>query len=315
MKKNDVVVIGELNVDLILNKMDTFPTVGKEILSRKMNLTLGSSSAIFASNLSTLGSRVAFIGKLGKDVFGDFILGNLNAKEIDTAGIIQHESYNTGATVVLNFNEDRAMVTHPGAMEDLSFNDINWDIVAQSRHLHISSYFTQASLKKDIGAIFKRAKQLGLSTSFDPQWDPSEKWEMDVHTILPHVDLFFPNETELLNITQSNAADQALNKLRHLCNTVIIKQGNKGSTAASQGKLLLQPAFLNQDVIDAIGAGDSFNAGFIYQYINHKPLETCQQFGNLIGAFSTTAPGGTGAFSNRQHVFTTIKERYGYEEN
>lgn len=315
MKKNDVVVIGELNVDLILNKVDAFPVVGKEILARQMNLTLGSSSAIFASNLSVLGSRVAFIGKLGNDVFGNVILENLQAKAIDTSGILQHESFNTGATVVLNFGEERAMITHPGAMEDLSLQDINWEIVAQSRHLHISSYFTQAALKKDIGEIFKRAKHLGLTTSFDPQWDPAEKWEIDIDTILPNVDLFFPNEAELLSITRSHAAGQALSKLQHICNTVIIKQGNKGSTAMSAGKLLPQPAFLNKEVIDAIGAGDSFNAGFIYQYIQQKPLETCQQFGNLIAAFSTTAPGGTGAFSNRQDVFTTIKERYGYEEN
>jgi sugar/nucleoside kinase (ribokinase family) len=77
MKDFDVSVIGELNIDFILNQIDSFPAIGKEILSRQMNVTLGSSSAIFASNLSCLDTRVAFIGKIGQDAFGDLVLMQL----------------------------------------------------------------------------------------------------------------------------------------------------------------------------------------------------------------------------------------------
>jgi len=73
-KKFDVIVVGELNVDLILNSIDSFPEMGKEKIAKNMNLTLGSSSAIFASNLSSLGAQVGFIGKIGNDAFGFFIL-------------------------------------------------------------------------------------------------------------------------------------------------------------------------------------------------------------------------------------------------
>ena len=72
MKKQfDVLVIGELNVDIILHNIDNFPEVGKEVLAQQMTLTLGSSSAIFASNISSLGASVAFLGKIGNDEFGD----------------------------------------------------------------------------------------------------------------------------------------------------------------------------------------------------------------------------------------------------
>lgn len=315
IKKYDVVVIGELNVDLILNKTAAFPELGKEILARQMNLVLGSSSAIFASNISCLGAKVAFIGKTGVDLFGDFVMSCLQSKTVDASGIIQDSSCSTGATVVVNFNEDRAMITHPGAMETFSADEVNWDIVRQSRHLHISSYFMQASLRNDIGGIFRKAKQLGLTTSFDPQWDPEEQWKIDIEGMLPDIDLFFPNEAEILKITKSSTVEDALKKIAPAGNTIVIKQGNRGSTLIQKSSAHSLPAFLNEEVVDAIGAGDSFNAGFVYHFLQNKPMESCQRFGNMIAAISTTAAGGTDAFSGRQEVFTVLKEKYGYEEN
>ncbi len=315
IKKYDVVVIGELNVDLILNKTDVFPELGKEILARQMNLVLGSSSAIFASNISCLGVRVAFIGKTGVDLFGDFVISSLQSKAVDTGGIVQSRSCSTGATVVINVNEDRAMITHPGAMETFSGNEVNWDIIRQSRHLHISSYFIQTSLQKNIGDIFRKAKQMGLTTSFDPQWDPAEKWEIDLDRMLPDIDLFFPNESEILKITQTSTIKDALQKIKPAGTAIVIKQGNQGSTIIQNSKAHSLPALLNEEVVDAIGAGDSFNAGFVYRFLQNQPLEYCHRFGNMIAAMSTTAAGGTGAFSGRQEVFTVLKEKYGYEEN
>ncbi len=315
IKKYDVVVIGELNVDLILNKTDVFPEIGKEILARQMNLVLGSSSAIFASNLSCLGAKVAFIGKTGADLFGDFVISSLHSKTVDTTGIVRDRSCSTGATVVVNFNEDRAMITHPGAMETFSGNEVNWEIIRQSRHLHISSYFIQTSLQKNIGDIFRKAKQLGLTTSFDPQWDPAEKWGIDLDRMLPDIDLFFPNESEILKITQTSTIEDALQKIKPAGRIIVIKQGNQGSTIIQNSKLHSLPAFLNEKVVDAIGAGDSFNAGFVYRFLQNQPLEYCHRFGNMIAALSTTAAGGTGAFYGRQQVFTVLKEKYGYEES
>jgi len=123
-KKFDILVVGELNVDLILNDIAGFPAMGKEILADEMALTLGSSSAIFASNISTLGASVAFLGKVGQDQFGDLVLDSLKRKNVNTQYIKRSTTAQTGATIVLNYSEDRAMVTHPGAMNELNMNDI-----------------------------------------------------------------------------------------------------------------------------------------------------------------------------------------------
>ena len=164
-KKFDIIVVGELNIDLILNQIEGFPEVGKEILADKMTLTLGSSSAICASNLSSLGLKVAFIGKLGNDIFGQFIIDELKSKGVDTSLIIIDDTLKTGATVALSYDEDRAMVTHQGAMSHLGINDIDEQQLKQAQHLHFSSYFFQPGFKGALDSLFKKAKNAGLTTS------------------------------------------------------------------------------------------------------------------------------------------------------
>lgn len=315
MKKFDALVVGELNVDLILNSIEAFPKIGTETLAHEMTLTLGSSSAIFASNLSSLGMRVGFIGKLGKDVFGKLVLDSLTASGVDTSMIIQDDAVNTGATIVMSFGEDRAMVTHMGAMESLSLEDIRPEMLRQARHLHFSSVFLQPGIKNDLEKLFKMAKQEGLTTSFDPQWDPSEQWDLNLTSVFSHLDVFLPNESELMKLTGHENLDMAISALKGSKTTVVIKMGNKGSISLHEDKLLHIPPFLNKEVVDAIGAGDSFNAGFVAQFLRQASLDRCQEFGNLIGAISTTAPGGTGAFKDPDNIMSIAKEKFGYDAN
>lgn len=313
-KKYDVIVIGELNVDLILNQIDSFPEVGKEILASSMDLVLGSSSAIFASNLSSLGAKVAFVGKIGNDIFGDLVINSLNDKGVSTDFIIRDENLKTGATVVLNYDQDRANVTHPGAMEHLSINEITTDILKKARHVHISSIFLQPELKKEIYTIFEMAKDVGLTTSLDVQWDPEEKWDLDLHKLLPLVDVFLPNEKELLNLTKADKLQNAINKISDFANTIAIKKGSEGSICWNDGNQNDVPAYLNSKVVDAIGAGDSFNAGFIFKYINGANMDVCQKFGNLTGAISTTCSGGTSAFENYERIMEVARKTFNYTD-
>jgi sugar/nucleoside kinase (ribokinase family) len=310
----DVIVVGELNVDLIFNQVESFPEVGKEKLAEEMTLTLGSSSAIFASNLSALGMKVSFIGKIGNDVFGRLCKEELEAKRVDTSMLMINNELKTGATVILNFGEDRANITHPGAMSYLALNDITAEMLSRAKHLHFSSYFLQPGFKTDLAALFKMARDAGMTTSLDVQWDPLEKWEFDYEKILPFVDVFLPNEQELLKLTGKPSIDTAIDLIKDVANVVIIKLGNRGSVSFHRGEKLIKPAFLNGEVVDAIGAGDSFNAGFIFKFIKDLPLRTCQEFGNLIGAISTTAAGGTSAFTDIKTTMKIAKEKFGYEE-
>ena len=304
MKVFDVIVVGELNIDIIMNGINRFPEIGKEILAESLDVTLGSSSAIFASNLSSLGSRVAFLGKIGKDEFALTVLNSLQSKGVDTSNIIQSDTLKTGATLVLNFDQDRAMVTYPGAMEDLRIKDISFENIATARHLHFSSIFLQPGIRNDVPVIFKKAKSFGLTTSIDPQWDPAEKWEVDLPELLPYVDVFLPNMSEFLALTRTKTIEAGISEIMQFAPklTVVVKDGANGAYGWNGSELIHQPALLNDEVVDCIGAGDSFNAGFIHKFTQGASLKQCLEYGTITGAVSTTRAGGTGAFVNMKLV-------------
>jgi len=309
-KKFEVLVVGELNVDIILNGMDSMPSMGTEILADEMTVTLGSSSAILASNISTLGVKTAFLGKVGQDDFGKLVLDTLAGKKVDTGFIFRSADKKTGATIVLNYDNDRAMVTYPGAMEDLTVEDIMMAHLETAGHLHVSSVFLQPGIKKNIVSLFEKAKKAGMTTSLDVQWDPEEKWDIDFAGLLPLVDVFLPNETELLAITGETTIDRAIKQIAPFANTIALKMGAKGSLGVHGKERWEQPPFLNEQVVDAIGAGDSFNAGFISAFIRGGSLQECLRKGNICGAVNTTTAGGTGAFVSLKSVRETAKNKF-----
>ena len=312
-KDFDVIVVGELNVDLILNELDSFPEVGKEIIARQMTLTLGSSAAIFASNISRLGARVAFIGKIGNDKFGDVVLESLERNRVDVSMVKRDELSGTGATIVLNVEEDRANATYPGAMDLLTVDDVATEDLGRARHLHFSSFFLQPGMRQGVGKLFRMAREGGLTTSFDMQWDPDEKWELDVEGILPHVNVFLPNESELKYLCGKEDLTEAIEWIGSYTDVLAIKRGNRGSMVCFGDEVLDRPAYLNKNVVDAIGAGDSYNAGFIFKYIMGSPIAECQSFGNLTGALSTTAAGGTTAFQDEAELRKKAMDLFGYD--
>lgn len=309
-KINDVLVVGELNIDLILNKLDRFPEIGKEVLAQEMKQTLGSSSAIFANNLSILGAKVSFLGKVGLDSYAAQVSSTLKMAGGDVSYILKSATKLTGITVAFNFDNDRAMVTYPGAMSDLKLADIPDEAFNSASHMHMSSVFLQEGIKPDVVELFKRAKSHRMTTSLDPQWDPKEKWDLNLSALLPYVDVFLPNEKEIKKLTATVTVEDAIAQIKSYCNVVVVKNGTKGAYLWDKTSLTSKSAYLNDSVVDAIGAGDSFNAGFISKFIKRSSLSECLDFGNLMGAVNTTAAGGTGAFKSLDAVKTCLQNRF-----
>ena len=313
MRQFDIIALGELNVDLILNQIEGEPEIGKEKFAKQMTLTLGSSTAIFAANAAALGAKVAFCGMIGNDSFGDLVEQSLQEKGVDTRYLIRQDKYATGATICMSYDEDRANLTYQGAMDFMSLEDINPEIFKTTKHIHISSIYMQSGVKRDLVKILELCKENGVTTSLDSQWDPAEKWDLDYKTVLPLVTVFMPNETELKFLTQSQTLDEAIEKIRPYINAAVIKCGSRGSLLMRQGKQdRVQKALLNKNVVDCIGAGDSFNSGFITRLAAGDPLDKCQQYGNMTGAVNTTAAGGTTAFTCREDVERIGRERFGW---
>ncbi|GAB4362849.1 MAG: PfkB family carbohydrate kinase [Calditrichia bacterium] len=300
MKKFDVIVIGELNIDLVLWEVP-LPEYEKEQLAKDMRFTMGSSSAITAHNLAALGTRVGFLGKAGKDVFGDFMISQLSRGGVDTAPIIRDGKLKTGATIVLANPPQKALLTYMGAMTDLTIDDIDWEIIKEARHLHLGCFFLQTGIRKDVGRLFARAREMGLTTSLDTNWDPDEQWGDDLLEALNYTDIFLPNDDEAMRIARVQSVDEALDKLGEKIPVVVIKQGKKGASLKANDIKIFSPGF-EVEAVETTGAGDSFNAGFLHQYLQNKSWEECLRFGNLCGAVAVTALGGTEAFRDREQL-------------
>ena len=301
----DILVAGEINPDLILsgNVVPEFGQVEKLVAS--YTLAVGSSSAIFACGAARLGLRVAFIGVCGDDVFGRFMLDEMQKRNVDISNVIIRPDGQTGLSVILNEDADRAILTYPGLMAELQASDISDDLLRQSRHLHVASYFLQTKLQPDLPALFQRAHSLGLTTSLDTNYDPSEKW-IGFDKLLSATDIFLPNKTEALSITRSDDIKSAAKQLANKSKIVAIKLGADGAVLQTKDKAIFMPS-IPVNIVDTIGAGDAFDAGFLYGYLNNWDLEKSLQLAMACAALSTQASGGTSAQPTLDEALAFLK--------
>jgi sugar/nucleoside kinase (ribokinase family) len=293
MSKFDILVAGEINPDLILSG-DVVPAFGQvEKLVDSAALTVGSSSVIFACGAARLGLKVAFVGVCGADIFGRFMLDEMSKRGVDVSAVRVDPDRQTGLTVILNKGNDRAMLTHTGTIADLRADAVTDDLLRQSRHLHIASYFLQTALQPDLPDLFRRARTLGLTTSLDTNWDPSGRW-IGVLELLSLADIFLPNENEAIAISQARTDGQALKRLAQHTGTVAMKRGAQGALAC-RGEETASVCALSGNVVDTVGAGDTFDAGFVYGFLNGWSLEKALWLAAVCGSLTTRAAGGTAA--------------------
>lgn len=298
MSNFDITIAGELNFDLILYGLPAQMATERELLASGFSMTLGSSSAIVAHNLAALGSRVGFITKVGDDALGHMALERLGASGVDLSRTVRSEGEGSGVTVILPHEHGRHILTYPGTISALRFEELDFEYLTSARHFHMSSLFLQRALSARVPELFQRMKDSGLTTSLDTNDDPDDRWDSGLEAILPHVDVLMPNEREAMKMAGAPDVETALTRLSGRVKTLVVKLGARGALAIHEGQRYTAPA-ANVRVVDPVGAGDSFDAGFLYQFLRGADLQTCLAFGNSCGAFSTTASGGTEAFRNR----------------
>jgi sugar/nucleoside kinase (ribokinase family) len=300
MPRFDVTIAGELNLDLILYGLPEQLPPERELLAEGMMLTLGSSSAIVAHNLAALGSRVGFQSRIGDDSLGQIALDRLQQGGVDVSRVRRVPgTTTTGLTVILHHAAWRNILTYAGTIAATCWEDLDLDYLADSRHFHFSSYYLQRGLRSRVNELFRLLKSKGLTISLDTNDDPDDQWG-GLQDILPNVDVFLPNEREACKAAGTEVLDDAIYKLSQLVPLVVVKVGSRGALAQRGTERFTSPP---QQVVplDTVGAGDSFDAGFLHEYVRGSDLQTCLASGNRSGALSTTRAGGTEAFRDVKH--------------
>jgi sugar/nucleoside kinase (ribokinase family) len=292
MKRPQVLVIGELNVDIVATGLRGFPEMGTEILAQDCELSLGSASAIFAVGMSKLGHKVTFVSQVGRDSFGDFCIMRLKQLGVATSNVVRKAKEKTGVTLALSSKKDRALITYPGAIASLNAGRVDDSFMRKNDHVHLTSYYLQKQLQPSFGQILQHAKALGLTTSFDPNSDPSDRWNNKIDSVLKYTDVLLVNEREAIKLTKSKTAPAALKMLGEKVPCVVVKRGAKGAMAIQNSEVFTDSGF-RVKALDTTGAGDSFDAGFVSAYLMKQPVSECLRVGNACGALSALNIGGT----------------------
>ena len=291
----DLLVLGDANPDLVLHGGDVVPAFGQaEHLVDDARLSIGGSGAILACGAAKLGLRVAIAAVVGDDLFGRFVIDGLAAHGVDVSGVQVDPETPTGVTVVLSGPDDRAILTMPGTIAGLFAQRIERALLERARHVHVSSYFLQAALIGSLPDVFLGVRGRGGTTSVDPNWDPSERWNGGLLDVLAVTDVFLPNAMEATRIAHTSDLDAAGRALAERAGVVAVKNGDRGAIACSGGVThRVDPVRVAP--MDSTGAGDSFDAGFLAAWLDGAPLERALALANTCGALSTRAMGGTTA--------------------
>jgi len=303
----DLLVLGDANPDLVLHGGDVVPAFGQaEHLVDDARLTIGGSGAILACGAAALGLRVAIAAVVGDDLFGRFVHEGLVEGGVDVSGIVVDTGTPTGVTVVLSGAADRAILTMPGTIASLSSDRIDPGLLDRARHVHVSSYFLQSALTPSLPDVFQRVRARGGTTSVDPNWDPSERWNGGLLDLLTLTDVFLPNAMEATRVAHTSDLDAAAASLAEHAGVVAIKNGDRGAIAVSDGvRHRVDP--VRVQLVDSTGAGDSFDAGFLAAWLDGAPVERALAFANVCGALSTRAMGGTSAQATRDEAAASLE--------
>ena len=299
----DIAIAGEINLDLILYGLPEQMPVERELLASAFELTLGSSSAILAHNLAVLGTRVAFVSCVGDDEIGGIALQRLAESRADLSRTIHRAGVATGVTILLPHGRARHILTHPGAMATMRVEDLDLEYLCSARHFHLSSLYLQKALQPGLPRLFRELKKAGLTISLDTNDDPEDQWSTALEPLLDLVDILMPNQDELMHIAGKATLEEALDELAPRVPLIVVKCGSAGALV-QQGSRRERIAPVHVEPVDTIGAGDSFNAGFLYAWLRGETACRAAAHGNATGALSTLRPGGTEAFRDR----TLVKE-------
>lgn len=289
----DVICGGIIVADHIASHMEALPRAGELVAVETMSLLTGGCALNVAIDLSKQDVQCGVIGKVGRDVWGGFIREDLSRWGIESDRIGISDRFPTSQTMVLLCrSEDRRFVHTFGANRDFRAIDIDRDYIRRARVFYLGGYLALPELEPEgVADIFRFCRESGVTTVLDVVVSSQFKHNGELQTVLPHTDVFLPNNDEAFLLTGRNdPAEQALALSDWGARTVVITLGPRGTVTRSSGRLVRSSAF-SVDSIDPTGGGDAFAAGYIVGLLKGWSLEGCLGYASALGASCTRATG------------------------
>ena len=299
---NDLLCIASSCVDMIFAGMRKFPEPGTEEFAEEF-IIKGGGGANTPVAAAKLGLKTAFITQLGEDSLGNIMYKFFEDSGMVLDGIIRSKEKTTSVTAVLSMNHERGFASYD--KNNLSDVDLSLleDNIKNSRHVH-----THIAYCKHL-PIIGLAKKYNCSISLDTSWSAEQRL-IHYADILKRIDIFMPNEEEACTLADTKDSISAANILSQYVKILVIKLGSKGSLIVKDGKIMKIEPIKNIKLIDTTGAGDLFNAGFLYGFLKGYDLEKCGRIANASGALSVTFLGGM----DDAYTHDAVKKMYSHEK-
>jgi ribokinase len=287
-----LVVFGEFFRDLVFFDLPRLPKLGEEVKTASVARFPGGGLATTALVAASLGTSTKVITRVGRDALTSPEWQMLVRSGISTEGCEFHPHLPTAITVSASFGGDRMMITHDTvnvALDKLLQRRVVQRQLRTARHVHLACALRPPQIWT---AAIRKLRKQGLTVSADMGWNPDVLESPRLRSLLKELEFVFPNEPEARAMTGEKTVEAAAMKLSRWMRVPVIKLGQHGSLAIRDGKILRMKS-IRVSTVDATGAGDAFNGGFLHGYLAGWPLEDCLRAGNICGALATTGPGGS----------------------
>jgi len=309
MPSVDCVCAGIVVADHVCEPVDHVPAPGELVLTSRMNLSIGGCASNVAVNLARLGRTVNVVGKVGRDSFGWFIRDALESSGVATDHLGESASRDTSGSLVINSQgEDRRFIHSVGANGEFTGDEITPELLHAGRVLYLGGYcLMDALLPEKVAELFAAARAAGTITLLDVVLPcPNDYWPA-LNPVLPHTDVFLPNDDESKLITGlDDPVEQASAFLRAGAGTVVITCGETGAVLASEGQMLKSGRY-DVPFVDGTGSGDAFVSGYIHALLDGADQRKSLRYGSALGASCVRSTGATTGVFDRAELETFVE--------
>ncbi|MDP9147664.1 MAG: carbohydrate kinase family protein [Acidobacteriota bacterium] len=291
----EVLTAGDLFAELVMSGFTSWPpSPGEEVFAEEFCREVGGGAAITACGLAKLGVKVGLVGAVGA-ADGEWMIERLESQGVNTNAMQRSAQEPTAITVSVSSSTERTFLTYMGANRELSALLKNAGSTGQfrnARHVHLGCAPDPAG----VGELFQAIAEAGCTLSVDVGWHPEWLADKRCREALRRVDVFLPNEREAAHMTGEREPSRILEAFRKMgLKIVALKLGAKGAALLWKEEILFcEPIAVTP--IDTTGAGDCFDAGFLYAWLRGDDARTCLRAGAICGALSTRAFGGLTGF-------------------